>query len=56
MSNLGKSHWDAVKWMFKYLRDTSRACLCLEVLNKFLKVFQMIKRDLGGRKFASHSE
>ena len=21
--NLGQSHWDAVKWIFKYLRETT---------------------------------
>jgi hypothetical protein len=27
MSNPGKEHWNAVKWIFRYLRDTSNACL-----------------------------
>ena len=28
LSNPGKVHWDAVKWIFRYLRGTSRFCLC----------------------------
>ena len=28
LSNPGKAHWDAVKWIFRYLRGTSKLCLC----------------------------
>jgi hypothetical protein len=28
LSNPGKKHWAAVKWIFRYLRGTSRICLC----------------------------
>ncbi|CAH9088439.1 unnamed protein product [Cuscuta epithymum] len=28
LSNPGKVHWDAVKWIFRYLRGTSKLCLC----------------------------
>ena len=28
LSNLGKEHWQAVNWIFMYLRGTSRICLC----------------------------
>ncbi|KAI4352915.1 hypothetical protein L6164_007122 [Bauhinia variegata] len=28
LSNSGKEHWQAVKWILKYLRGTSRFCLC----------------------------
>ena len=28
MSNPGKEHWAAVKWILKYLKGTSRVCLC----------------------------
>jgi len=26
--NLGKEHWAAVKWILRYLRGTSKVCLC----------------------------
>jgi hypothetical protein len=26
MANPGKEHWNAVQWIFRYLRDTSNAC------------------------------
>ena len=28
LSNPGKEHWIAVKWMMRYLRGTSNLCLC----------------------------
>ena len=28
MSNPGKEHWEAVKWILRYLRSSSRVCLC----------------------------
>ena len=28
LSNLGKEHWVAVKWILRYLRGTSKTCLC----------------------------
>lgn len=27
LSNLGKEHWHAIKWILKYLRGTSKVCL-----------------------------
>jgi ATP-binding cassette subfamily B (MDR/TAP) protein 1 len=27
MANPGKEHWNAVQWIFRYLRDTCKACL-----------------------------
>ncbi|KAK3034061.1 hypothetical protein RJ639_034286 [Escallonia herrerae] len=30
MTNPGKEHWQAVKWILRYLRGTSRFCLCSE--------------------------
>ena len=28
LSNPGKEHWQAVKWIMRYLRGTSKMCLC----------------------------
>ena len=29
MANPGKEHWEAVKWLLRYLRGTSSTSLCL---------------------------
>jgi hypothetical protein len=29
MNNLGKEHWEVVRWILKYLRGTSTRALCL---------------------------
>ena len=28
LTNHGKEHWEIVKWILRYLRDTSKVCLC----------------------------
>jgi hypothetical protein len=30
MNNLGKEHWEAIKWILKYLRGTTTHALCFE--------------------------
>jgi hypothetical protein len=36
MTNPGKEHWNAVKWIFRYLRGTSNACLQFDRIRKGL--------------------
>jgi hypothetical protein len=37
MKNLGKEHWEAVKWILRYLRDTTTHALCFEGSNTILQ-------------------
>ncbi|GKV38830.1 hypothetical protein SLEP1_g46695 [Rubroshorea leprosula] len=46
LSNLGKQHWAAVKWIFKYLRGTSHMCLCYGEHESLLNGYS--DADLGG--------
>ena len=39
LPNLGKSHSDAIKWNFRYLRGKSRLCLSFEGCTLIHKVF-----------------
>ncbi|KAG9444920.1 hypothetical protein H6P81_016260 [Aristolochia fimbriata] len=39
MKNLGKEHWEAVKWIFRYLKGTSDYCLCFGGSNIDVKGF-----------------
>ncbi|KAG9445072.1 hypothetical protein H6P81_016412 [Aristolochia fimbriata] len=39
MKNLGKEHWEAVKWIFRYLKGTSDYCLCFGENNIDVKGF-----------------
>jgi hypothetical protein len=36
MTNPGKEHWNVVKWIFRYLRGTSNACLQFDRTRKGL--------------------
>ncbi|KAK4286499.1 hypothetical protein QN277_003048 [Acacia crassicarpa] len=46
LSNLGKDHWEAVKWIFKYLRGTKN--LCLRFGGSKVELLGFTDADLGG--------
>ena len=52
LANPGKEHWEAVKWIFKYLRATSKLCLCFRKGKPVLEGYTdaNIVGDLDGRK------
>ena len=54
-SNLGKEHWKAVKWIVRYLKGTSKVCLCFGDDEPMLVGY--IDSDMAGdvdsRKFTS---
>uniref|UniRef100_A0A2N9IRB9 Integrase catalytic domain-containing protein n=1 Tax=Fagus sylvatica TaxID=28930 RepID=A0A2N9IRB9_FAGSY len=41
MVNPGKEHWEAVKWIFRYLRGSSKLCLSFGSSKQFWRVIQM---------------
>ena len=55
LSNPGKEHWEAVKWILRYLRGTSRVCLCFgsgePVLNGYTDAY--MARNVDTRKSTS---
>ena len=55
LSNPGKEHWAAVKWILMYLRGTSKVCLCFgngkPVLNGFTDAD--MTGDVDSRKYTS---
>ncbi|PON33692.1 hypothetical protein PanWU01x14_350640, partial [Parasponia andersonii] len=52
MSNLGKQHWEAVKWILRYLRGTSNMSLCFKKSDMGLQgyVDADMAGDVDGRK------
>lgn len=46
MSNPGKEHWEGVKWILRYLKGSSRMCLCFRRNDLTLQGFS--DADLGG--------
>ena len=53
MANPGKEHWEAVKWLLRYLRGTSSTSLCFGKSNVTLQGF--VDADLGGDVDSSKS-
>ncbi|KAL5578011.1 hypothetical protein UlMin_019710 [Ulmus minor] len=49
LSNSGKEHWEAVKWILRYLRGTSRVCLCFgngePVLDGYTNAYIVVNID-----------
>jgi hypothetical protein len=48
MSNPGREHWQGVKWLLRYLKRTSKTCLCFRKKKIVLEGFA--DADLGGDK------
>ena len=46
MSNPGKGHWEAIKWLLRYLKGTSKIALCYKKRDVILEGFS--DADLGG--------
>ena len=55
MVNHGKDHWEAVKWIFRYLRDSSKLCLTFGDLKLVIEGYVDADwaGDLDGRKSTS---
>ena len=55
LENPNKEHWEAIKWIFKYLRGTSKLCLSFGKGKTFLKGYTNANMDgdLDGRKSTS---
>ena len=55
MVNPGKDHWEAVKWIFRYLRDSSKSYLSFGSFKPFLEGYIDVDMasDLDGRKSTS---
>ena len=54
MANPGKEHWEAVKWLLRYLRGTSSTSLCFGKGKVTLQGF--VDADLGGDVHLSKSK
>lgn len=46
MSNPGKAHWEAVKWILRYIQGTKEKCFCFS--KGELKVHGYVDADFAG--------
>ena len=46
LSNIGKEHWSAVKWILRYLKGTAKQCLCFGNGNQILVGY--VDADMAG--------
>ncbi|CAL5439703.1 unnamed protein product [Camellia sinensis] len=55
LSNPGKEHWEAVKWILRYLKGTAKMCLCFRDAKPVLEGYtdSDMAGDLDGRKSTS---
>jgi hypothetical protein len=53
MNNLGKEHWEEVKWILRYLRGTSTHALCFGGSNTILQGY--VDSDMEGDKDSRRS-
>jgi hypothetical protein len=53
MKNLGKEHWEVVKWIFKYLRDISTHALCFG--GSYIVLQGYVDSDIAGDKYNRRS-
>lgn len=55
LSNPGKEHWEAVKWILRYLKGTSKVCLCYGGAEPVLECYtdSDMAGDLDSRKSTS---
>jgi hypothetical protein len=53
MNNLGKEHWEAVKWILIYLRGTANHALCFGGSETFLQGY--VDLDMAGDKDSKRS-
>ena len=53
MNNLGKEHWEAVKWILRYLRGTTTHALCFGGSDTFLQGY--VDSDMAGAKDSRRS-
>jgi hypothetical protein len=53
MNNLGKEHWEAVKWILRYLRGIATHALCFE--GSYIVLHGYVDSDMAGDKDSRRS-